>query len=73
MKVFEFAYSECIYEGGCVTQSIHKTLKGAEIALDFHKDQMRKEWLELWNEREREEFPFGDTERWIIKETEVID
>ena len=71
MKVFEFAYSECIHESGCVTQSIHKTRVGAEMALDFHKEQMHKEWLELWDEKERLEFSFGDMENWIIKETEV--
>ena len=71
MIVFEFAYSECIYESGCVTHSIHKTRKGAEIALTFHKDKMRKEWLDMWNETERKRFPFGDMENWIIKETEV--
>ncbi len=72
MIVFEFAYSECIYESGCVTHSIHETRKGAEIALDFHKAHKRIEWEDLWEtERERKEFPFGDMENWIIKETEV--
>lgn len=71
-KVYEFTYSECIYESGCVTQSVHKTRKGAEMALDFHKDKMHKEYLELWEpERERKEFPFGHMEAWVIKETEV--
>ena len=73
MKVYEFAYSECIHESGCVTLSIHETRKGAEMALDFHKESMYKEWLELWETKEeRKRFPFGDMEKWIIKETNVI-
>ena len=71
MIVFEFAYSDCIYESGCVTKSIHKTRKGAEMALDFHKAHKRIEWEDLWDEEERKEHPFGDMENWIVIETEV--
>ncbi len=73
MKVYEFAYSECIHESGCVTYSIHKTRKGAEMALDYHKDNARKEWLEMWDAEERERMPFGDMENWVVKETELKD
>lgn len=73
MKVFEFAYSECIHESGCVTESIHKTRKGAEIALEFHKAHKRIEWEDMWNKEERKIHVFGAMENWIIVETEVQD
>lgn len=74
MIVFEFAYSECVYESGCVTQSIHKTRKGAEVALDFHRAHKRIEWEDLWETEElRKAHPFGDMENWVVKETELDD
>jgi len=72
MTVFEFAYSECIWEGGCVTFSIHETRKGAEMALDFHKDACRQHWMEMFDTKElRKEHTFGDMEEWIVRETRV--
>ena len=74
-KVFEFAYSECIHESGCVTYSIHKTRKGAEMALNFHKGALKKEWDEAMVNPNYEPYlrdcEFGEHENWIIKETEV--
>ena len=71
MKVFEFAYSDCIHESGYVTMSIHKTRKGAEMALDHHKNDAYKEWLEMYTPSERWLRKFGSMENWIIKETEL--
>ena len=75
MKVFEFVYTECIHESGCVTQSIHKTRKGAEMALTFHKGALKKEWDEDAPERQKDPWTrgwvFGEHEHWAIRETEV--
>ena len=72
MKVFEFAYSECIWESGCVTYSIHETQKGAEAALVSHKKQMHKHWRETFDTKElQKEHPFGDMEKWIVRESKV--
>ncbi len=73
MKVYEFAYSDCIHSSGCVTMSIHSTRKGAEMALAFHKEDARREYLEMYGVEEREYTKFGDMEHWIISETEVLD
>ena len=71
MKVYEFIYNSCIYEGAACTESIHKTIKGAQMALDFHKEVAREEWEEQWDEKGKKEFPFGETEYWMIRETEI--
>ena len=73
MKVFEFVYNECVWESSSRTVSIHKTLKGAEMALDFHRQKAREEYEEMYVPHERKEHPFGDMEYWGIIETEVED
>ena len=55
-----------IHESGFITLSIHKTLEGAENAIDSHRKKMRKEWEDNYNEEERKEFPFGEYESWAI-------
>ena len=75
MEVFEFAYSECIHESGCVTQSIHKTRKGAEMALDYHKSEELKQFNECKSDPENaiimDGMEFGEHEAWIVRETEL--
>lgn len=45
-KVYEFWHNPCIHESndGCI--SLHKTRKGAEMAMEFHKKQIVEEWAE---------------------------
>jgi len=40
--VYEFLYYPSSYESEII--SIHKTKKGAEMALEFHKNERLKEW-----------------------------
>ena len=40
--VYEFLYNSDCCEGSASTISIHKTKKGAEMAMDFHKNEKLK-------------------------------
>ena len=46
LTIYAFVYSSCIYEEGPVTQSLHKTRRGAEMAMEFHKAEKFKEYPE---------------------------
>ena len=41
-----FLYNPMIKESGWIPQSIHKTRKGAELAMETHKEEVLKEWEE---------------------------
>ena len=45
MKVYEALYNDCIHESSFATISIHKTKKGAEKAIAFHKMEKIKDEL----------------------------
>lgn len=49
-KVYEFWYSDCIYGSADACMSLHQTKKGAEIAMNFHKELKRKEWEMLYED-----------------------
>ena len=42
--VWAFVYCPCVHESAWRTVSLHKSKKGAEIALEFHKAETIKEW-----------------------------
>ena len=72
--VYEFWYNDCIYESAAACMSLHRTKRGAEIALSFHKEQVRKEHEELWkDEPEGETFPFDSMCAWGVREREVVE
>lgn len=81
-KLYTFEYQDCIYESVMAIQSLHRTRKGAEIALDFHKEEERKKWIEL-DRYQRSEYgddyeilkgsPFGSMEAWCIGEIEILE
>lgn len=57
-----------VKESGWITQSIHQTRKGAEQALEDHKNELFREW----NDEHRPE-PFGIDQDWRICEFELLD
>lgn len=71
-KVYAFLYCDCIYESGYTTMSLHKTQRGAEIAMEFHKAKAKKEYENIHSEFEPT-FDFGEMEGWIIQEMEIVD
>lgn len=60
-KVYEAAYNPCIHESVYGTISLHRTRRGADMAMEFHKAERLKEWGE------------DESERWCIAETELKD
>lgn len=72
--VFRALYNPMFEESAYHTLSLHKTKKGAEMAISFHKEQCREDWMKLYgSEEDREDFPFALFERWLIDEMEVED
>lgn len=74
MTIYSASYLECIYEGSWYTLSTHKTRKGAEIAMEFHKDGCRKEHDEYMKSPIHDGVPpikFGEFERWNVFDSEL--
>ena len=74
-KVYEFWYNDCIYDSAAACVSLHRTKKGAEMALAFHKEQKRKEHEELYKDEEPDMIPFKFDAMcaWGIKEREIVE
>ena len=65
-------YNPMIEESSAGVISIHKTKKGAEMAMDFHKEKERREWAEMYpTKKDQEEFPFGTFEAWVVDVEEL--
>lgn len=45
-KVYEFLYNSSCCESAAATISIHKTPKGAEMAMEFHKNEIKAKYEE---------------------------
>lgn len=72
MKVYAFLYNPCIHESAFATMSLHKTRKGAEMAMEFHKAEAEKEHWETYDRAEDYIMhPFGEHEAWKVEEMEV--
>lgn len=68
-----FLYNPHILDSGWITQSIHRTRKGAELALQQHKTELLKEWEEKIPPEGREKCPFGNCQDWRVVEFELLD
>ena len=71
--VFEFWYTDCIHESAAECISLHKTRKGAEIAMEFHKEQKRKEFEEMYKDEEGIDWTFDSICAWGVKERTVLE
>lgn len=71
--VYEFWYNDCIYESAAACISLHKSRKGAEIALSFHKEEKRKEFEELYKDVDIVDWSFDTFSAWGITEREILD
>lgn len=73
-KVYEFWYTDCIHESAAACISLHKTKKGAEMALDFHKEDQRKVWAQNYpTKKDQKEMPFGTHEAWGVAERTILE
>jgi len=71
--VFEFIYNGDTLNCGATTISIHKTKRGAEMAMEFHKKEIQEEHEELYKPEEIERIPFDEYQSWEVKETVLQD
>lgn len=78
-KLYGFYYNTMIYESADCLMSLHRTKKGAEMALDYHKDGKKREhdeyvsyWLEKGDTID-EISKFGEFEKWSVEEVEIKD
>ena len=76
MIIYAFKYSPD-YESGYYTVSLHKTQRGAEIAMEFHKAEKRKEDEDYLREV-RKHHPsynpdFGYDSKWCVVECEILE
>lgn len=77
MKVYAFNYCPCIHESATQTISLHKSLKGAEMAMEFHKNEALKEHEDYLNRLDKVArkyaVEFGRGESWEVEEVEILD
>ena len=75
--VYEFLYNSCVFESAPATMSIHRTRKGAEIALSWHKFETERSYNELYDQVEdypfKNEYPYDSHQSWSIRETILYD
>ena len=78
-KVYEFLYNSDCCESAAATISIHKTLKGAEMAMEFHKNEVKVKYEEDYPKDSkdkdvihiRKDYPFDYDQYWGIRETNL--
>ena len=74
MKIYEALFNPMIHESATAVLSVHKTRKGAEIALTFHKKKIKDEWEEMFiGSPEMQEFSWDFCKWWGVKEIELLD
>ena len=71
--VYEFYYNDCIHESMAACISLHRTRKGAEMAMEFHKEQKRKEFEELYKDEEDIDWTFDSMCAWGVNERTVVE
>jgi hypothetical protein len=76
--VWAFLYCPCIHESSFGIVSLHKTEKGAEIAMEFHRENERKEHEEMYSKlsiTEKSELyvEFGIMEAWNVQKFPVLE
>jgi len=85
--LYEALYNPMTEESCSCTISIHRTRKGAETAIESHKDKCRKEFEEQqeWRKNDTKDlspelqnewlssFKFGNYQSWSVRETELQD
>ena len=65
--VYLFLYNPMICTSSWTTQSVHKTRKSAELAMEAHKAEAQAKWeQDFITPEERLSHPFGKFEDWRI-------
>lgn len=80
MTVYAFLYNPMVHESAAYTVSLHLSKDGAIKAMEWHKEEKRKEWQLLvdFDEEKGTEWgydkmcPFGSMENWIVEPVEIL-
>jgi hypothetical protein len=72
--IWAFMYNPMIEESAWATVSLHKTKRGAEVAMEFHKNEAKKEYEER-KKRRGGHWPieFGAFEAWGVQKLEIFE
>ena len=77
MKVFLALYNPMTEESSFGVLSVHLTRKGAEMAVEFHKEEVRKEHIEFLKDIDpKDDFDYGSFDNfkaWCVFEMELQD
>ena len=71
MLIYEFVYTDSIFESGMVTLSVHKTKKGAYNAMREFLEKKYAEWRESGIRYGKQEYKFGTHCAWNIRPIEL--
>jgi hypothetical protein len=76
-KVFLAMFNSMIHESSFGVISVHKTRRGAEMVVEFHKEEMRKEHEKFIKDRDKQNtFNYGAFDQflaWEVFEMELLD
>ena len=71
MLVYEFLYNSNCHESSYRTMSIHKTRKGAEMAMEFHKAETKKYYIKEYGGVLSDVWYYN--EDWTVIESELLE
>lgn len=70
-QVFEFIYTDCIYESAMATMSLHRTKKGAYKAMREFLETEYAQWREDGIRYGKQHFKFGTHCAWAVRPIEL--
>ena len=71
--LYAFLYNSCIYESSLATVSLHYSKKGAEKAMQEHKQKELDKFNKMYAKNDNEfGFKFGEHEDWCVHPIEVL-
>jgi len=73
--IYAAMYNDCVYESSASPISLHKTQRGAEMAIEFHKKEIELDHLNLFNDDEEylSTNKYDWARDWFIEEYEILD
>lgn len=77
MKIYGFFYNSCIHESAPGLMGLYMKEKDAEIAMEFHKEAARLEFVKMENHLKSNNkewgITFGMHESWFVEKLIVIE
>jgi hypothetical protein len=69
--VFEFVYTDCIWESAMKTMSLHRTKKGAYNAMREFLERAYADWRDSGILYGKQHFKFGTDCKWAVRPIEL--